>query len=43
MSPAGLKDCDTAGNVLGMGDRSRDRRQVHPDVATLQGATSATT
>jgi hypothetical protein len=43
MSPIGLRDCDTAGEVLGMGDRSRNRRQVHLDVATLQGATIATT
>jgi hypothetical protein len=31
-----------AGNVSGMGYDSRNRRQVHLDVATLQGATIVT-
>ena len=32
------KGLDTAENVSGIGYRSRNRRQVHLDVATLQGA-----
>jgi len=42
MSPAGLRARDTAGNVSGMGYRSRNPPQVHLDVTTLQGATIVT-
>lgn len=37
-----LRVCNTAESVSGMGYRSRNRRQVHLDFATLQGANVAT-
>ena len=37
-----LRACNTAERVSGMGYRSRNRRQVHLDFATLQGATKGT-